>query len=179
MLLGDVCGRLSQHIVSGTVQQFEQLTRRVPLQEEACRHKDSGDGSTSGTISSLRAQPATPANPEHFSEGLEDPDIDEHLVCTPPLLLVAAYCSMRLHHGSLVFVPLLAQLTDNWRTRELTDVSILVAKLHLWRAVLHKETVALSALLGGVDVGDHEMCLCIPSRCTLSAIMISSMMGLS
>ena len=69
---------------------------------------------------------------------------------------------MRLQHGSLVWVPLLTQLTDNWHARKLTDVSILVAKLHLWRAVLHKETVALSALLGGVDVGDHEMCLCIP-----------------
>ena len=103
--------------------------------------------------------------------------MEEHLVCTPPLLLVAAYRSMPLSNGSLLWVPLLSQLTDNWRARELTDVSILVAKLLLCRVVLHKETMTLSALLGGVDVGEHDLCLCIPddrsSRCTLSAAMTS------
>ena len=57
--------------------------------------------------------------------------MEEHLVCTPLLLLVAAYRSMQLQHGSLVWVTVLTQLTDNWRARELTDVSNLLAKLLL------------------------------------------------
>lgn len=73
--------------------------------------------------------------------------------------MVAAYYSMPLHRDTLVWVPL---LMDTWRMRELTIVSILVTKLLLWRAVLHQETVSLSALLGGVDVEGHDLCFCIP-----------------
>ncbi|KAL3146633.1 hypothetical protein ABBQ32_000863 [Trebouxia sp. C0010 RCD-2024] len=66
---------------------------------------------------------------EPGSEGVLNPDSETHLVSMPPLLLVAVYRCMNASSNKLVLVPLLNHLTDDWRTWELTDVSVLVAKL--------------------------------------------------
>ena len=60
-------------------------------------------------------------------------------------------------------MPLLNQLTDGWRDRELTDVSTLVVKLLLWHDVFRKPVVSLNDLLGGIGVGEHDMSLCVPT----------------
>ncbi|KAL8794089.1 MAG: hypothetical protein Q9182_007637 [Xanthomendoza sp. 2 TL-2023] len=96
------------------------------------------------------------------SEGVVNIDAETHLVSMPPVLLVVAYRFMGNVKDKLVWVPLLNQLTDEWRQRELTDVSILVAKLLLMHDTLQQPTVSLSDLLGGIDVGEHQMSLCVP-----------------
>ena len=123
----------------------------------------SGDSSSS---SASQLQPSGTADPEPGSEpgseGLINPDTESYFLSTPPVLLVAAYRFMAPASNSLVWVPLLSQLTDGWRERELTDVSILVARLFFWHGVMQRREVLLSALLGGIDVGDLEMSLCSP-----------------
>jgi len=119
---------------------------------------DSGDSSSSGA-----SQAAIAAASEPGSEGVLNPDSETHLVSMPPMLLVAAYRFMTAPSNRLVWVPLLNHLTDDWRTRELTDVSILVAKLLFWHDVLLQPVVSLRELLGGVDVGVHEMSFCVPN----------------
>lgn len=69
---------------------------------------------------------------------------------------------------SLVWVLLLNQLTDGWRHQGITDVSILVARLLFCNDTVHQGEVLLSALLGGIDVGDLEMSLCVPLYSLLS-----------
>ena len=102
-----------------------------------------------------------------------NPDAEMHLVSLPPVLLVAAYRFMAPVLNRMVWVPLLNQLTDEWRQRELTDISVLVAKLLFWHDILHQHVVSLSALLGGIEVGEHEMSLYVPeghfSVCEISS----------
>ena len=117
---------------------------------------DSGDSSSSGA-----SQAAIASEPD--SEGVLNPDGETHLVSMPPVLLVAAQRFMRDVSNPLVWVPLLNELTDDWESREITDVSILVAKLFFWHSVLHQPAVSLRDLLGGVDVGLHEMSFCVPN----------------
>ena len=117
----------------------------------------SGDSSSSGA-----SQAAIAAASEPGSEGVLNPDNETHLVSMPPVLLVAAYRLMRVPINRLVWVPLLNQLTDDWRNRELTDVSILVAKLLFWHDVLLQPVVSLRELLGGIDVGEYDMSFCVP-----------------
>ena len=118
---------------------------------------DSGDRSSSGA-----SQAAVAAASEPGSEGVLNPDSETHLVSIPPVLLVAAYRFMKAPKNRLVWVPLLNHLTDDWRNRELTDVSILVAKLLFWHDVLLQPVVSLRELLGGIDVGVNEMSFCVP-----------------
>lgn len=80
----------------------------------------------------------------------------------PPVLLLTAYRYMQGLKRELVWVPLLNQMTDQWRDRELTDVSILVARLLFWRIVFHRSVISLKQLLGGMDVGEHNFDLCVP-----------------
>lgn len=96
------------------------------------------------------------------SEGLVNIDAEMHVLSMPPVLLIATYRFMGSIRNSLVWVPLLNQLTDEWRQRELTDVSILVAKLLFMHDTLQQPWVALSDLLGCVDVGEHQMLFCVP-----------------
>ena len=91
-----------------------------------------------------------------------NPDSETRLVSMPSVLLVAAYRIMRVDGRNLVRVPLLNHLTDDWQSREVTDIAILVAKLLFWRDVLLKPVVSLRELLVGVDVGDYEMSFCVP-----------------
>lgn len=92
----------------------------------------------------------------------------------------AAYRFMKAPSNRLVWVPLLNHLTDDWQTRELTDVSILVAKLELlfWHDVLLQPVVSLREVLGGIDVGVHEMSFCVPegnfSVCEVSSQLTHS-----
>jgi len=134
---------------------------------------DSGDSSSSGA-----SQAAIAAASEPGSEGVLNPDSETHLVSMPPVLLVAAYRFMKAPSNRLVWVPLLNHLTDDWRTRELTDVSILVAKLLFWHDVLLQPVVSLRELLGGIDVGVHEMSFCVPegkfSVCDVSSQLTHS-----
>ncbi len=83
--------------------------------------------------------------------GSTNPDAGEQQVSMPPLLLIAAYRYMEIEKHRMVFVPLLQHLADNWQDRELTDVSVLVAKLFLWRHVMKQATVQLSELLGSCE----------------------------
>ena len=83
------------------------------------------------------------------SEGLINPDAEMHLISMPPVLLVAAHRFMAPVNNRLVWVPLLHQLTDEWRQQELTDVSNVVAKLLFWHDILHQPVVLLGDLLGG------------------------------
>ena len=118
---------------------------------------DSGDSSSSGASQAVVAAASEPG-----SEGVLNPDSETHLVSMPPVLLVAAYRFMTAPDNRLVWMPLLNQLTDDWRSRELTDVSILVAKLLFWHDVLHQHVVSLRELLGDIDVGDHDMSFLVP-----------------
>ena len=118
---------------------------------------DSGDSSSSGA-----SQAAAAAASEPGSEGVLNPDSETHVVSMPPVLLVAAYRFMKAPSNRLVWIPLLNHLTDDWRNRELSDVSILVAKLLFWHDVLLQPVVSLRELLGGIDVGVHEMSFCVP-----------------
>jgi len=120
--------------------------------------EDSGDSSSSGA-----SQAAIAAASEPGSEGMLNPDSETHLVSMPPVLLVAAYRFMTPTSNRLLWLPLLSHLTDDWRNRELTDVSILVAKLLFWHDVLGQSVVSLRELLGGIDVGVHEMSFCVPN----------------
>ena len=81
----------------------------------------------------------------------------------PALLMIAAHRYMEVKKHSMVFVPLLQQLADNWQDCELTDVSVLVAKLFLWRHVMNEATVYLSQLLGGIELGLSDMEFCVPT----------------
>ena len=96
-----------------------------------------------------------------YELGSLNPDAQLHLVSMPPVLLVAAFRLMARINNRLAWVPLLEQLTDEWRQPELTGVSILVARLRFWHDVLHQPQVLLSDLLGGIDVGRHEKYLCV------------------
>ncbi|KAL3156272.1 hypothetical protein ABBQ32_012545 [Trebouxia sp. C0010 RCD-2024] len=133
----------------------------------------SGDSSSNGDC-----KVAVAAASEPGAEGVRNPDSETHLVSMPPVLLVAAYRFMKAPSNRLVWVPSLNHLTDDWRTRELTDVSILVAKLLFWHDVLLQPVVSLRELLGGIDVGDHEMSFCVPegnfSVCDVSSQLTQS-----
>lgn len=134
---------------------------------------DSGDSSSNGASAAAVAAASEPG-----SEGVTNPDSETHLVSMPPVLLVAAYRFMKAPSNRLVWVPLLNHLTDDWQTRELTDVSILVAKLLFWHDVLLQPVVSLRELLGGIDVGVHEMSFCVPegnySVCDVSSQLTHS-----
>lgn len=105
---------------------------------------------------------AEPGN-ERDAMGWLDPDAAPQLITVPPLLLVAALRLITpVNNSRLAWVPLLKQMTDEWRQPELTGVSILVAKHCFWHDVLHQPQVLLSDLLGGMDVGRHETYLCVP-----------------
>ncbi len=121
--------------------------------------EDSSDSSSSGAI---QAAIAAASGPD--SEGWLYPDREPHLVSMPPVLLVAAYRSMKAFSNKLLWVPLLSHLTHDWQNRELTDVSILVAKLFFWHDVLCQPVVSLRELLGGVNIGVHEMSFCVPNN---------------
>ncbi len=95
--------------------------------------------------------------------GSTNPDAGEQQVSMPPLLMIAAYRYMEIDKHGMVLVPLLQHLADNWQDRELTDVSVLVAKLFLWRHVMNQDTVQLSKLLGGIELGLSDMELCVPT----------------
>lgn len=130
----------------------------------------SGDSSSSGA-----SQAAVAAASEPGAEGVLNPDNETHLVSMPPVLLVAAYWFLKVPISRLVWVPLLNHLTDDWRSRELTDVSILVAKLLFWHDILLQPVVSLRELLGGIDVGDHEMSFCVPEGNFLVCDVISQL----
>lgn len=123
-----------------------------------------GSGDSRDSSSSKASQAATAAVSEPGSEGVPNPDGETHIVSMPPVLLVAAYRCMKVPSSKLVWVPLLHRLSDERRQRELTDVRILVAKLLLWHDVLRQPVVSLKELLGGVDVGDHDMSFCVPHK---------------
>ena len=99
--------------------------------------------------------------------------LDAHCVCRVPI------SRQQSVPGSerLVWVPLLNHLTDDWR-KELTDASILVAKLLLWHGVLLQLVVSLRELLGGINVGVHNMSFCVPegnfSVCNVSSQLTQS-----
>ena len=95
--------------------------------------------------------------------GSTNPDAGEQQVSMPPLLMIAAYRYMEVGKQGMVFVPLLQHLADNWQDRELTDVSVLVAKLFLWRHVMNQDTVQLSELLGGIELGMSDTEFCMPT----------------
>ena len=77
------------------------------------------------------------------------------------MLLVAAYRFMAAPSNTLAWAPL---LTNDWQNPELTDVSILVARLFFWHHVLLQPVVTLRELLGSVDAGVHEMSFCVPNN---------------
>ena len=127
----------------------------------------------SGDSSSNSSQAAVALASEPGLEGVLNPDSENHLVSTPPLLLVAACRFMKAPDNRLVWVPLLNHLTDDWRTHELTDVSILVAKLLFRHDVLRQSVVSLRELLGVIDVGVHDMSFCVPDS-NISVCDVSS-----
>ena len=63
--------------------------------------------------------------------------------------------------GGLAWVQLLKELTCEWQDQELTDVSILVARLFFRRETLSQPMVCLSDLMG-THVGDHDIYVCVP-----------------
>lgn len=104
---------------------------------------------------------AEPGN-EPDAMGWLDPDAALQLIMMPPVLLVAALRLTAPANNKLAWVPLLIQLTDEWRQLQLTGVSLLVAKLRFWHDILCQPQVLLSDLLGGIAVGGHEKHLCVP-----------------
>ena len=65
-----------------------------------------------------------------------------------PLVLLAAYRNLEVYQHGLPFLPLLSQLTDDWRSWELTDVGMIVLRLLMYSKVLIFQEVKLSELLG-------------------------------
>ena len=95
--------------------------------------------------------------------GSTNPDAGEQQVSMPALLMIAAHRYMEAKQHGMVLVPLLQHLADSWQDRELTDVSVLVAKLFLWRHVMEEATVYVSELLGGIQLGLSDMEVCVPT----------------
>lgn len=91
------------------------------------------------------------------------PDLGEQQISMPPLLMIAAYRYMEIGKHGMAFVPLLQHMADNWQDGELSDVSVLVAKLFLWRHVMNQDTVELSELLGGSKLGRYALEVCVPT----------------
>ena len=115
-----------------------------------------------GSVDSTAGQASTGDD----DAGSTNPDEGEQQISMPPLLMIAAYRYIRKHHAchdGMVFVPLLQHLADDWQDRELTDVSVLVAKLFLWRHVMNQDTVQLSKLLGGIELARCDIELCVPT----------------
>ncbi len=148
--------------VGPTLQPFASSMHRADCRSmlgQGLGSDDSGDSLSSGGI---QAAIAAASGPD--SEGWLYPDREPHLVSMPPVLLVAAHRSMTALSNKLLWLPLLKHLSDDWQKRELTDVSVLVAKLFFWRHVLCQPVVSLRELLGGADIGVHEMSFCVPNN---------------
>ena len=76
----------------------------------------------------------------------------------PSLLLVDAHRPMN-HSAS----PLAPQPLDAWPDCGRADIVALMARLWLLNKVVKQPTVQLSGLLGGIDVGAHEVTLRVPN----------------
>ena len=95
---------------------------------------------------------------ENAAAGVASPDDEQYHISMVPLVFAAAARCMSFKGHALVFIPLLHQLSDEWQQREITDCSVLVAKLFLMRRVMGWDTVLLSELLGAIDVGPDNRC---------------------
>lgn len=139
--------------------------------EEACvanvgeglQPYNSGDDS-SKYPTLLLSKAAAEWHAEACAEGGDiNPDSLAHFVTMPPVLLLTAYRFMQGAKHELVWMPLLTQMTGEWCDWELTDVSILVARLFFWHNVFRQSVISLEQLLGGMDVGEHNIELCVPN----------------
>jgi hypothetical protein len=84
--------------------------------------------------------------------GRANPDEGEFPINMVPLVFVAAVRYKSFTGPPPVFIPLLNQLSDEWRRHEVTGCSMLVAKLFLMKHIMGRETVWLSELLGSIDL---------------------------
>ena len=88
--------------------------------------------------------------------GTEQPDAQpDQYVSLAPLLAITAQQQLEVELDRLVPVPLLQYLADDWRSREETDVGILVLKLCLLRLVMGQEEASLSELYRELENTDH------------------------
>ena len=97
--------------------------------------------------------------------GTEQPDAqpDQH-VSLAPLLAITAQQQLEVGLKRLVPVPLLQYLADDWRSREETDVGILVLKLCLLRLVMGQEEASLSELYGNLATDHGSLRIRIPEK---------------
>ena len=84
----------SVHILEWDAKQCEQLKGRVPLQEGACCHKTAVAVVPAALVAVYVHSLQHLLSLNTSQKVWKTPDIEEHLVCKPPLPLVAAYCSM-------------------------------------------------------------------------------------
>jgi len=77
----------------------------------------------------------------------------------PPLLLVAADMFYEVGSAGALPMPL---ASEAW-SASTADIAVLMARLWLLHTVFKQPTVRLSQLLGGVDVGTHEVVLRVPT----------------
>ncbi len=77
----------------------------------------------------------------------------------PPLLLVAADTFYEVASAGPLPVPL---ASEAW-SASTADIAVLMARLWLLHTVVKQPTVRLSQLLGGIDVGTHEVVLRVPT----------------
>mmetsp|Transcript_28609 Transcript_28609/g.62959 ORF Transcript_28609/g.62959 Transcript_28609/m.62959 type:complete len:796 (+) Transcript_28609:220-2607(+) len=94
--------------------------------------------------------------------GVPKPDImTDYMVYVPPAVMVAAIQWMEVGRKSLPSVPLFRLVIGEWRSRELTDVSMLVLKMQFLSEVLHTTEVQLEMLVPGAS---EDITLKVPQK---------------
>lgn len=102
------------------------------------------------------ATSSAPQTPDPDTEMLVDeprlnrsdsPDQQSNQVVSLPMLLGAAAASaLEVDFERMAAVPLLDRISDDWRSREVTDCSLIVLRLMVLRKVLHVDKIRLGEL---------------------------------
>ncbi len=87
----------------------------------------------------------------------------ELMVDMPALLLIAADRSAEVGWAGRLPMRLASRVTGASPACGLTDAALLMTRLWLLNTIIRQPTVRLSQLLGGIDVGPHEVVLRVPS----------------
>lgn len=82
---------------------------------------------------------------------IECPDDQNDKIVRLPLLLGAGLANhLEVDLERLEAVPLIRRLNDDWRSREITDLSIIVLRILVLRQILHVDKISISDLYPGL-----------------------------
>lgn len=89
---------------------------------------------------------------ENDSEGgVENPDdVPDRIVRLPALLGASLANNLEVHLKRLDALPLVRRLSDDWRSREVTDCSIVVLRILALRDILHVSKISIEDLYPGL-----------------------------